>query len=61
VDFLYNIKVNSNRETPDYLIANTLYGRFGKNKHIIVNHKESLSYHKNKIITNVIDLQKDKN
>jgi len=28
--------------------------------HIIVNHKESLSYHKNKIITNVIDLQKDK-
>jgi hypothetical protein len=65
VDFLYNLKVNSAKATPDYIIAklllNTLYGRFGMNpnceNHLIINSKDSLEFQNNNIITNVVDLQ----
>lgn len=50
VDFLYNLKLNSIKDTPDYIISkmllNTLYRRFGMNthmeNHIIINHNDSL-------------------
>jgi hypothetical protein len=68
VDFLYDIKVNSNKGTPDYIISklllNTLYGRFGMDpymeNHIIVNNNESLKFRSNKVITNILDLNNGK-
>lgn len=65
VDFLYNLKVNSAKGSPDYIIAklllNTLYGRFGMNphceNHLIINSKDSLEFINNNIITNVVDLK----
>jgi hypothetical protein len=68
VDFLYNIKVNSKKGTPDYIISklllNTLYGRFGMDpymeNHIIINNKDSLQFRANKIITNILDLNNGK-
>lgn len=68
VDLLYNLKVNSNKDSPDLIISNlllnTLYGRFGMNpemeNHIIISNTNSLFYYNHKIITNVIDLQMGK-
>jgi hypothetical protein len=68
VDFLYNIKVNSKKGTPDYIISklllNTLYGRFGMDpymeNHIIVNNTDSLQFRANKVITNILDLNNGK-
>lgn len=68
VDFLYELKVNSISGTPNYIISklllNTLYGRFGMNpeieNHVIANEKDSLFIQKNKIVTNVIDLNNGK-
>ena len=48
VDFLYNLKVNSEKRSPDYtiskLLLNSLYRRFGMNpeyeNHIIINSKD---------------------
>lgn len=68
VDFLYDLKVNSSKDTPDYIISklllNTLYGRFGMDpqveNHIILNNKDSLLFINKKVVTNVIDLQNGK-
>jgi hypothetical protein len=65
VDFLYDLKVNSPKGTPDYIIAklllNSLYGRFGMNphceNHLIINSKDFLEFQNNNIITNVVDLK----
>jgi hypothetical protein len=46
------------------MLLNTLYGRLGKNpeveNHIILNHNESLLLQQKKIITNIVELQNDK-
>jgi len=70
VDFLYNIKVNSSKDTPDYIISklllNSLYGRFGMSpymeNHIILdsNSLEATSICKNKIVTDILHLNNDK-
>lgn len=65
VEFLYELKVNSTKASPDYIIAklllNTLYGRFGMNpnceKHLIIDNKDFLEFQNNNIITNVVDLK----
>lgn len=66
VDFLYELKVNSEPATPDYIIAklllNSLYGRFGMNPHVenhlIIDSKDVLSFEGT--ITNVLDLKNGK-
>jgi hypothetical protein len=68
VDYLYKLKVNSQSNTPDYIIAklllNTLYGRFGMNpqmeSHLIIANEETLKLNAVKVITNVIDLKNGK-
>lgn len=68
VDFLYTMKENSKPNTPDFtiskLLLNCLYGRFGMNpemeNHIIISNEESIKFHNNNTITNVIDLQNGK-
>jgi DNA polymerase type B, organellar and viral len=70
VDFLYNLKVNSSKDTPDYIISklllNSLYGRFGMSpymeNHIILesNSLEATSISKNKIITDILHLNNGK-
>lgn len=68
VDFLYNLKVNSDKNSPDYtiskLLLNCLYGRFGMNpvmeNHLIISNKELNKYYNNKTITNIIDLKNGK-
>jgi DNA polymerase type B, organellar and viral len=65
VDYLYNLKVNSEKASPDYIISklllNSLYGRFGMNphceNHLIINSKDSLDFQNKNLITNVIDLK----
>ena len=57
--------MNSLKNTPYFIIykllLNTLYGIFGMNpevaNHLIIPNNESLKYHNNKTITNVIDLE----
>jgi hypothetical protein len=52
VDFLYNLKVNSDKNSSNYTIAklllNSLYGRLGmspdKEQHVIVSTDEALKY-----------------
>jgi len=68
VDFLYNLKVNSVKDSPDYLISklllNSLYGRFGMNptkeEHIIVEMEQALNIYKKYEITNIVDLNNGK-
>lgn len=68
VDFLYELKLNSSKSSPDYIISklllNTLYGRFGMDpkieNHMILSNIDSLKVHNQKIITNVIDLHNGK-
>ena len=68
VDFLYNLKVNSDKNSPDYIISklllNSLYGRLGMNpemeNHSIVTNDQALSFHKKYDISNVLDLQNGK-
>nr|QWO71395.1 DNA polymerase [Termitomyces sp. K1Ag] len=68
VDYIYKLKVNSKRGTPDYIISklllNSLYGRFGMNpemeNHIITSEKDSLLIINKKIVTNIIDLKNGK-
>ena len=68
MDFLYNLKVKSLNNSPDYIISklllNTLYGRFGMNPqmetHFIVANEENLKLNEVKVITNVVDLKKGK-
>ena len=59
VDYFYNIKVNSIKDSPDFIISNlllnTLYGRFGMNpeieNHLIISNKDLLKYHNSKMVT----------
>jgi len=68
VDFLYQLKVNSSSQSPDYIISklllNTLYGRFGMNphmeSHVIITNEETLKLNTQRVITNVIDLKNGK-
>jgi hypothetical protein len=65
VDYLYKLKVNSLKDSPDYIISklllNTLYGRFGMNPqmetHLIVASEETLKLNAVRVITNVVDLK----
>jgi len=67
VDFLYNLKKNSKKGSPNYLISkllmNSLYGRFGMNPdiehHMIITNELSSNYYNNKV-TNIIDLKNGK-
>jgi hypothetical protein len=64
VDYFYNMKVLSDKNSPHYIIAklflNSLYGRLGmdpiKEKHLIVNSSESFHYYDKFCVTNVINL-----
>lgn len=68
VDFLYELKVNSSKDSPDYVISklllNSLYGRLGMNpemeNHIIVNSDKALYYYDNYKVSNVLDLKNGK-
>jgi len=65
VEHLYNLKVNSLKDSPDYIISklllNTLYLRFGMKPHmethLIVVSAETLKLNATKVITNVVDLK----
>ena len=64
VDYFYNIKLNNNKDTPNYIIAkfilNSLYGRLGmnptKNKHVIVNSTDSYKYYDKFTVSDVMSL-----
>ena len=64
VDYYYNLKKNSAKNSPNYTISklmlNSLYGRFGMNpylnKHIVVNEGEHLEIMKNFNIVDVYSL-----
>nr|YP_009690259.1 DNA polymerase family B [Porodaedalea pini]QEG57039.1 DNA polymerase family B [Porodaedalea pini] len=68
VDFLYKLKANSTKGTPNYLIVklllNSLYGKFGmdpeNDKHVIIDSDKAKQYHNNYVVTNVIDLGNNK-
>nr|QWO71399.1 DNA polymerase [Lyophyllum semitale] len=68
VDFLYEIKVKNEKDTPNYTIAklllNSLYGRFGMNpeveNHVIIENNKSYEYFNKFVITDVLDLQNGK-
>jgi len=63
VDYFYEMKVNSEKNSPQYIIAklilNSLYGRFGmspyKEKHIITNSSDSFDIYNKFTVTNVIN------
>lgn len=65
VDNLYLLKLNSSKDSPDYLISklllNSLYGRLGMNPemetHLIVSSHKAIEYHKKYLINNVIDFK----
>jgi hypothetical protein len=67
VDFLYNLKKNSEKGSPNYLISkllmNSLYGRFGMSPdvehHMIITNEISTKFYKNKV-TNILDLKNGK-
>nr|YP_025890.1 DNA-directed DNA polymerase [Moniliophthora perniciosa]AAQ74286.1 DNA-directed DNA polymerase [Moniliophthora perniciosa] len=68
VDFLYELKKNSSKGSPNYIISklllNSLYGRLGMNpiaeNHIIISNEEALKLYSKKNITNIIDLKNGK-
>jgi hypothetical protein len=68
VDYLYKLKVNSDKKSPDYIISklllNTLYGRFGMDphmeSHLIIASEETLKLNTQRVITNVVDLKNGK-
>jgi len=70
VDFLYNLKVNSEKGSPNYtiskLLLNSLYGRLGMNpdpdmeNHIIISNDEDLKIFSKYNVSNVLDLKKGK-
>jgi hypothetical protein len=68
VDFLYNLKANSNKNSPDYtiskLLMNSLYGRLGMNpemeKHIVTSTENELQIFERYIVSNVLDLNNGK-
>lgn len=68
VDFLYNIKSNSKKDSAHYIISklllNSLYGRLGMNpiseNHLIISLDQVVDYYKKYKVTNVIDLKNGK-
>lgn len=64
VDFLYTLKKESKKDSPDYLISkmllNSLYGRLGMSpimeKHIIVKEEDTIKLHNKHTISKVIPL-----
>lgn len=64
VNFLYNLKNNSEKGTPNYIIAklllNSLYGKFGTDpdneQHIIIDSSDSQKFHSKYVVTDVINL-----
>jgi DNA polymerase elongation subunit (family B) len=72
VDFFYNIKKNTPKSDPRYLISklilNSLYGRFGMSpfmlNHLIINSKDFNKYHekysKNDELNNILDFNNGK-
>lgn len=68
VDFLYQLKANSEKGTPNYMISklllNSLYGKFGTDpdneQHIIIDSSESQNFHKKYVVTDVTDLHNGK-
>jgi hypothetical protein len=65
VDFLYNLKVHSDKGSPNYIISklllNSLYGRLGmspdKEKHVFVSTNDSLKIYSKYTVSNVIDFK----
>jgi hypothetical protein len=68
VDFLYNLKMNSTKDSPNYtiskLLMNSLYGKFGMNpkmiNHIIVTNEESNYILNNFEVKDIISLNNNK-
>lgn len=68
VEFLYNLKVNSKKNSPDYIISkllmNSLYGKLGMNpemeQHIITSTENELQIFEKYIVSNVLDLYNGK-
>jgi hypothetical protein len=70
IEFLYNLKENSSKDSADYIIAkllmNNLYGRFGMDpeleEHLILSLKDANKFCLNNknIITNVVELEDNK-
>jgi len=68
VEFLYEMKKNSSKGSPLYIISklllNSLYGRLGMNplceSHVIETHEKAVKLYSNFNITNIIDLKNGK-
>jgi|SRR5882672_552883 len=68
VDFLYDLKLNSEKGTPNYtiskLLLNSLYGRLGMSPHMesvqIVDEENSFKFTQNNLVSNIINLQNGK-
>ncbi|KAG1717180.1 DNA polymerase type B, organellar and viral-domain-containing protein [Suillus lakei] len=68
VDFLYNLKINSEKGTANYtiskLLLNSLYGRFGMSpdmvNYALINSNETMNYINKYIITDILDLHNGK-
>lgn len=68
VDFLYDLKKNSLKNTPNYIISklllNSLYGRLGMNplceQHLILSNDKALKLYPKIDVTNVLDLKNGK-
>lgn len=68
VNYFYEMKVNSERNSPYFIIAklllNSLYGRLGMNpvkeKHVIIKNSESFNIFNNYNVTNVVNLNYNK-
>jgi hypothetical protein len=68
VDFLYELKKNSKKGSPNYIISklllNSLYGRLGMNpiseQHLILSNEEASRKYSKMNITNILDLKNGK-
>lgn len=68
VDFLYDLKKNSGKGSPNYIISklllNSLYGRLGMNpiaeQHLIISNDKATKLYSKLNITNVLDLKNGK-
>lgn len=69
VEYFYNLKKNSSKDSPHYIIAklllNTLYGRFGMNpeleKHVIVEGSKRYEYVEKYEVSDILELKMEKN
>lgn len=68
VDYLYELKKNSDKQSPNYIISklllNSLYGRLGMNpiseQHLIISNKKGKEFYSNHTITDLLDLKNGK-